>query len=175
MPPSLGRVMDGASLEDVLFFRDDMVRWPGVSSAARTSAEATGCAHQLGRELSARHHRSQEFDSDAMHHSTDQSLLLRRGCMYDPSSTATPPLVPPRAVILTPAVMFLVRDQAVPRSGVQADRYVRRARWIDGPTYTWMARRVKPGKGEGSSGLAFDVIEGPLSGDVTAFTPRARL
>jgi hypothetical protein len=92
---------------------------------------------------------------------TDQSLMLRRGGMYDPKSTATPPLVPARGVVLTPGQMFVVRDQAVPRAGAQVNRYVRRARWLNGATYCWMARRTRAGKGQGSSGLAFDVLLGP--------------
>lgn len=89
---------------------------------------------------------------------TDQSLMVRRGGMFDPTSTATPPLVPARGVVLTPGELFVVRDQAVARAGVRVDRYIRRARWIDGSTYCWMARKTRSGKGQGSSGLAFDVL-----------------
>jgi hypothetical protein len=89
---------------------------------------------------------------------TDRSLMLRRGGMYDPKSTSQPPLTPARGVVLTPGQMFVVRDQAVPRAGVQVNRYMRRARWLNGATYCWMARRSRAGKGQGSSGLEFDVL-----------------
>lgn len=34
----------------------------------------------------------------------------------------------------------------------------RRTRWADGSTVTWLARRNRPGRGPGWSGLAFDLV-----------------
>jgi hypothetical protein len=47
----------------------------------------------------------------------------------------------------------------VPREGAQVTRAYQYARWHDGRTYLWMARRKGVGRGEGSSGLTFDVLE----------------
>jgi hypothetical protein len=52
-----------------------------------------------------------------------------------------------------------VADIAVPRAGADVTRQVRRARWLDGTTYVWTARQVRPGRGPGWSGLAYDLVE----------------
>lgn len=52
----------------------------------------------------------------------------------------------------------LLADEEVPRTGIEAQRVARRARWIGGGTSTWCARRVRPGRVEGSSGLAWDNV-----------------
>jgi hypothetical protein len=174
LAPTLGRVMDGPLLEDVLFFRDDMaaMAWAVERSLAGPLDNAvSGYESQLappppGTPLPAGADVNYLAGTTVPKNwipmlpyvATDQSLMLRRGGMFDPTSTATPPLVPARGVVLTPGELFVVRDQAIARAGVQVDRYIRRARWIDGSTYCWMARKTRSGKGQGSSGLAFDVL-----------------
>jgi len=55
-----------------------------------------------------------------------------------------------------PASVGLPQEE-VSRSGVQVIRRWRYARWCDGRTLAWVGRTVEPGRGEGTSGLAFDV------------------
>jgi hypothetical protein len=50
-------------------------------------------------------------------------------------------------------------EEEVPRSGARITRAWQLARWIDGSTHLWIGRRKQPGRGEGSSGLRFDVLE----------------
>jgi hypothetical protein len=50
-----------------------------------------------------------------------------------------------------------LREQEVPRTGVRITRVANRSRWLDGSTHLWIARRKTSGRGEGSSGLRFDV------------------
>ena len=45
----------------------------------------------------------------------------------------------------------------VPREGVRISGVVCRVRGSDGATYLWVARRKEIGRGEGSSGLRFDL------------------
>ena len=52
-----------------------------------------------------------------------------------------------------------VYDEEVPREGIQVDRVYRYARWLDGQTSLWSARRRGTGMGEGSSGLRFDILD----------------
>jgi hypothetical protein len=40
--------------------------------------------------------------------------------------------------------------------GTTVERVVYRARWIDGSTHLWVARRRRSGAGEAQSGLRFD-------------------
>jgi hypothetical protein len=54
---------------------------------------------------------------------------------------------------------LLVREEAVPRTGVQVSRMFHRTRWIDGSTHLWVSRLVNTGAGEGSVGLQFDVVK----------------
>jgi len=174
LPPTLGSVMDGDPVEDVLFFRDDQ--------AAMAWAEERSLAGPLDNAVSGFESQLAPAPPNAAlpagaevnwllgttvpknwipllpYTATDRSLMLRRGGMYDPKSTSQPPLIPARGAVLTPGQMFVVRDQAVPRAGIQVNRYMRRARWLNGATYCWMARRSRAGKGQGSSGLAFDVL-----------------
>jgi hypothetical protein len=58
-----------------------------------------------------------------------------------------------------PAQELNIPEEEITRAGVQVTRSYRYARWIDGSTHVWIGRRKRPGRGEGSSGLRYDVIE----------------
>lgn len=49
-----------------------------------------------------------------------------------------------------------LNEESVPRSGLKIQITKQRVRWFDGKTYVWLGRKVLIGRGEGSSGLAFD-------------------
>jgi hypothetical protein len=78
-------------------------------------------------------------------------VLLRQGEV----ERGTPSLVLPKGRVL-PGVKEL-REQEVPRTGVRITRVANRSRWLDGSTHLWIARRKTSGRGEGSSGLRFDI------------------
>jgi hypothetical protein len=61
----------------------------------------------------------------------------------------------PQAV--APPERYRVREEEVPREGTQVARLVRWSRWLDGSTHVWVSRRRSTGRGEGSSGLRFDL------------------
>jgi hypothetical protein len=155
VPPTLGRVIDGPWLEDVLFFRDDMaaMAWAIEQSLdGPLDAPVSGFESQLAPvspspPLPAA---PRSIIWSAQPSGSDASVMLRRGAMFDPSSTASPPVVSPRGVILASGTMLIIRNQAVPRTGVRVQRCMRRARWIDRSTDCWMARRTVPGKGQGA-------------------------
>lgn len=50
----------------------------------------------------------------------------------------------------------LVREEELLRGGAVVTRSYQQTRWTDGSTITWLGRRKLNGRGEGSSGLAFD-------------------
>jgi hypothetical protein len=93
----------------------------------------------------------------------DGSLQLRRGKMaraINGARAGQDPAIPPRGQILEPSVSpYLVNDRSVPSAGAQVTRYVRRTRGLNGQTFLWIARRSRPGKGPGFSGLQFDLIQ----------------
>lgn len=54
---------------------------------------------------------------------------------------------------------YFVREEEVPRAGKIVSRSYQRCRWTDGKVVVWVGRRATTGKGEGTSGLAFDQVE----------------
>ncbi len=48
-------------------------------------------------------------------------------------------------------------QETVTRAGLRATRAWRYARWTDGSQLSWVARQVQPGRGQITSGLAFDL------------------
>ena len=65
---------------------------------------------------------------------------------------------------LTPKQPYFLHEEEVPRSGIQVSESFRRTRWLKGEAYVWLAVEKQTGRGERSSGLAFDTI-------VTATSP----
>jgi hypothetical protein len=53
---------------------------------------------------------------------------------------------------------YYVHEEEVPRAGVCVKKQFRRTRWLNGSVFTWLAIRRNTGRGEGSSGLGFDMI-----------------
>jgi len=53
---------------------------------------------------------------------------------------------------------YFVHEEEVPRAGVQVTQSFQRTRWRDGRAWVWLGARKQTGRGEGSSGLAFDRI-----------------
>ena len=51
---------------------------------------------------------------------------------------------------------FNLHEEEIPREGVLVQRVPALVRTADGRCVRWIARRVRVGRGEGSSGLAFD-------------------
>jgi hypothetical protein len=52
---------------------------------------------------------------------------------------------------------YRIREEEIPREGLTVSRVMCRARGCDGKTYLWIGRRKQIGRGEGSSGLRFDL------------------
>jgi hypothetical protein len=53
---------------------------------------------------------------------------------------------------------YFINEEEIPRAGKIVTRAYQRGRWMGGATLTWIGRRVTTGRGEGSSGLAFDQV-----------------
>jgi hypothetical protein len=84
-------------------------------------------------------------------------LFLRRGTMEIATSTGFTNLKA-RAAVLEPEHPFFVADRVVSRAGDRVDRYFRYTRSTDGSIFVWMARKSGLGRGEGWSGLRFDLV-----------------
>jgi hypothetical protein len=86
-------------------------------------------------------------------HDAGGDLRLQLASMADRPST----LVPRGSFLGTGAPSVL--DCAVPREGRRLLRDYAYTRWSNGATLLWSRRRSTVGRGEGSSGLRFDVAE----------------
>ena len=63
---------------------------------------------------------------------------------------------------------YFIREEEVPRAGAIVSLGFQRARWIDGRVLLWSGVRKQTGRGEGSSGLAFDgLADIPAPGNAT--------
>jgi hypothetical protein len=65
-----------------------------------------------------------------------------------------------RLLALDEEALIFLNEETVPRAGLRVQLTKQRARWVDGSTHVWLGRKVLVGRGEGSSGLRFDVIKG---------------
>jgi len=91
---------------------------------------------------------------------------LQRGAMprmvgNDPSNFKP---VEPRTSVLrpgldkTPKEPYFVHEEEVPRAGVHVTVAYQRTRWLDGRVFVWLGVSKTTGRGEASSGLAFDQL-----------------
>lgn len=60
---------------------------------------------------------------------------------------------------------FYIHEEEVPRMGIRVTQSFQRTRWINGEVFVWLGMRKLTGRGEGSSGLAFDQIQNGRKGD----------
>jgi hypothetical protein len=93
---------------------------------------------------------------------SDRAIALRQGRMLRNEATAAPEPITPMSRLLGDGTLesseAWLNEECIPREGRQLKLTWQRARWIDGSTYLWLGRSVKLGRGEGSSGLRFDVF-----------------
>jgi hypothetical protein len=90
-----------------------------------------------------------------------QRAAMPRILLNDPN---VPKKVEPRTWLLRQGLddksrsTYFMHEEEVPRRRVKVDKSFQRARWYNGQVYNWIGIRKKTGRGEGSSGLAFDQI-----------------
>lgn len=91
-----------------------------------------------------------------------EAIVLQRGTLLTHDGAARP--ITAQGVLLEPDVSpWYFHEEEVPREGLRVRRVPSIARWLDGTSYAWLSRRVGAGRGEGSSGLQFDIAVPPRS------------
>jgi len=163
LAPALTASVEAPPLEQVQFIRDEMANmvWAieqrvasrlgdGVlrhTATGASAAAATDTRYLLGTTVPD-HWRP----FIAVHiPGSQQSIRLQRARMPGPFKDPT------AEVLRVPAPYFL-EEEEVPRAGRIVQRLFQRSRWHDGTTWLWLGRRSQTGRGEGSSGLAFDHV-----------------
>lgn len=177
LPPTLARPLEGPVLEEVMLMRDELanVAWAverrlesplelGLETAKDVVDLATVPAaprdvpvYRLATPVPA--HWIPLLPVRVSDDSAE--IRLARGAVFDLDSA--PHIVSARARLLDagdPAGRLLVCEEEVPREGVVLRRTYQAARWYDGRLFVWAGNRASVGRGEASSGLAFDALEG---------------
>jgi hypothetical protein len=178
IPPVLGPGLAGRAVEEVHFLRDEMANlaWAVERRVEGVHGRATD-RHE--RYLAARPDpaaaSSAAIDADLVYRLQTEvpehwiplvpvadagstAPRLKRGVVLQHRGQAFR-AAQPLGRILEPGRDLRIPDEEVPREGVQVTRGYQLARWTDGSTHLWMARRKRTGRGEGWSGLRFDVVE----------------
>jgi hypothetical protein len=179
LAPTVTRALEGADNERVIFLRDEMANmvWAvekTVASAAGVPADGYAAAlaalppimpptlhptiaqarYILGTDVPPNWHPFIPVHVP----DSDRSVQLQRARMPGPARDIL-------GRVLAVASPYYINEEEVPRPGKIVTRAFQRARWIDGSTFTWCGRRASTGKGEGSSGLAFDQVQDLKSDD----------
>ena len=176
LPPSLTRSLESKPIEEVHFLRDEMANmvW-GVEHFIESSIE-----RPLNRiEVYAQQHNRQQQDEvtkpplgtyryrlasevpdywiPLLPTKVGDGVRLRRGEVLKLDGKGEHAAALGR--ILEAGEKLSLYEEEVPREGVSVTRSFQFARWIDGSSHLWLGRRKQVGRGEGSSGLRFDILE----------------
>jgi hypothetical protein len=106
-------------------------------------------------------------------HGSARAIELQRAALprVIDGDPAPPVRVRPRTSLLRSGLdqsnpqPYFLPDEEVPRAGTVVTLSYQRTRWLDGAVRIWVGTRKATGRGEASSGLAFDrLIDQPDSG-----------
>ena len=103
------------------------------------------------------------FRADACARSASRDPIAARcDAARDRRRSLGPQKVRPRTSLLREGIElgqpYFLFEEEVPRAGARVTQAFRRTRARDGRVITWLAAQKRTGRGESSSGLAFDRI-----------------
>jgi hypothetical protein len=172
LPRATAQTLEGAPIEEVVLLRDEMAnmawavekRVPARSGNSLSGVDAAAAVDpppDLGEAVPAGVPVGYRLGETLPSHwrplmpvkrpGSARAMRLQRARL--PNQTTQP-----FGAVLAGAAPFFVNEEEVPRAGKMVTRSFQRTRWRDGKVVTWLGRRVTVGKGEGASGLAFDVL-----------------
>jgi hypothetical protein len=185
--PALASGLQGPAMEEVLLLRDEAANlaWavertvegddglPADRAQAAYEGDPPGGAPPAARQADLLAYR---LRTEVPEHwfpllpqrarSTDASMTFHLGALPRVTTEGTLEPIAPRGRLLrppAPGAGVVIREEEVPREGTRLTRAYQLARWIDGTTHLWLARRKTVGRGEASSGLRFDAMDPPGS------------
>jgi hypothetical protein len=180
LAPTLMRTIESKPLDEVLFLRDEMANlaW-GVEQFAEGASglplnrREDDLARQRAREAAAPAPSNDGALAWRLATSVpgywiplipvqiqagQAAIRFRRGATLRQDGSVRPQTA--MSQILSPGAGPLdIFEEEIPREGARVTRSYQYARWIDGAPLLWIGRRKTIGRGEGSSGLRFDVAE----------------
>jgi hypothetical protein len=169
MAPVLTRDLASAPQERVLLVRDDVasIAWGVeaiVSGASGEPIDRAGAVASLGpppqQPAPSNAPLHYQFGTSAPEYYIPfvaQQNRMHRAALLRDDGSRTP--ITPVGRLLAPDVPLF--EEEFIREGVRVERLYRMARWTDGSTHLWLARRKTTGAVAGSSGLQFDQVVTP--------------
>ena len=183
LAPTLAGSLNGSALEEVMLLRDELANMAfGVERIVEGLVGQPVNRFEKYQEQQARQRQEEadpvpgELPAGSLHYrlatqipdywiplvpvrdEDRRSVRLKRGRLLASTEGGTT-LPAPVGRILEPGTPLSLFEEEVPRAGARITRAWQLARWTDGSTHLWVGRRKQPGRGEGSSGLRFDVME----------------
>ncbi len=178
LPPVLGPMLESRPVEDLSLLRDEManVAW-AVERIVESVAGRPLDRHEAYQETLAAQPPPPTAGSEGdplvyrlgtsvpdywiplLPVKDGNALRLKRGALPAFGEGGIQGVQRPKGRLLEPDRELLLFEEEVPREGARVTRTYQYARWIDGSTHLWIGRRKGPDRGEGSSGLQFDVAE----------------
>ena len=179
LPPSLLNSIESRPVEEVLFLRDEMANlaWAVerlIEAAAEhplnrfetylkkqrrnelgTADKAASAAGPLRYRLSTE---IPDYWIPLVPARVGEGLRLKRGAVLRTDGSPEPVSAKGRILTPNPGRALEMYEEEVPREGARITRNYQYTRWFDGSTHVWIGRRKQIGRGEGSSGLRFDVL-----------------
>jgi hypothetical protein len=95
---------------------------------------------------------------------SNREVQLQRAAMPRmlDGNPAKPDKIRPRTALLQEGLAdkapYFIHEEEVPRSGIRVEQSFQRTRWNGGKVFVWFGLSKTTGRGEGSSGLGFDMI-----------------
>ena len=153
VPPAAQKVLEGRPLDEVMLARDEMANmvWGVERAIPLMSSVPENWIPMIPVHI----------EGDNRETQLQRASMLR---ILTGDTNPAPDAVKPRTSLLrqgleeTPAQKYLLHEEEVPRAGTRVTKSFQRTRWRDGRAWVWLGVRKQTGRGEGSSGLAFDRI-----------------
>jgi hypothetical protein len=174
LPPSVVQTIEGATLEELLLLRDEMANlaWAierriesPLEAALERATENDAAPPAPAGEVPV-----YRLTAETPPHwvpllpvlvdETTREVRLARAATLAPDGSRRIVRAEGRLLVdpAAPTAPLLIREEEVPREGARVRRTYQSARWLDGRLVVWAGHRKNVGRGEGSSGLAFDTI-----------------
>lgn len=186
LSPSAIKVQEGSPLEEVMLIRDEMANM--VWGVEKTIPSTRGIGVQ-GSEYAIQRRSFHENYTDKVA-LTDYNASVYYKAMSDVPENWIPYIpvhvdghnrkiqlkrssmiraldgdaLPPQKIMPLTTILSesdLIHEEEVTRVGTRVIQSFQRTRWLNGEIYLWLGTKKKTGRGEGSSGLAFDQLIAP--------------